>query len=82
MAETTHVQDHGFEISEQTREKAEIVKKYIQEKYQKNLELEKKKKEYWDKLIEKMNENELSQQEQDNIRTGILHQDAKLNREK
>lgn len=80
MAEAATLES-GFVVSEQTREKVEIVKKYIAEKYQKNLELEKKKKEYWDKLFEKMNENEISKQEQDRIRSDLLHQDAKLNRE-
>lgn len=36
-------------LSKETKEKAEIAKMYIQEKYQKLLEDERKKKEYWDK---------------------------------
>jgi len=38
-------------ISKETKEKAEIAKMYIQEKYQKLLEDERKKKDYWDKLV-------------------------------
>ena len=53
-----------IQVSKETKEKAEIAKMYIQEKYQKLLEDEKKKKEYWDKLVSKMKDMNLSANEQ------------------
>lgn len=46
------------------------------------LEEEKKKKEYWDLLVSKMTEIEMSSVEQDFVKQDILHQEAKINREK
>lgn len=57
------------------------VKSHDRDKYQKNLELEKRKKENWDRLVAKMQENNLSEQDQERIRNDALHQEAKLNRE-
>ncbi len=72
MAEGQHNTDFPFEISEQTREKVEIVKKYIADKYQRNLDDIMKKNEFMSKLIEKMNEKQLSEQEQEKIRNDIF----------
>ena len=69
-------------ISKETKEKAEIAKMYIQEKYQKLLEDERKKKDYWDKLVYQMKEKNLSYIEQSNIKQDIFHQEALFNREK
>ena len=46
------------------------------------LEEEKKKKEYWDILVKKMTEMELSHSEQELIKQDILHKEAKINRER
>lgn len=69
-------------ISKETKEKAEIAKMYIQEKYQKLLEEERKKKEYWDKLVNLMREKNLTQYEQSAIKQDIFHQEALFHREK
>ena len=43
---------------------------------------EKKKKEYWDKLVNKMKDMNLTANEQQMIKQDIFHQEAKLYREK
>lgn len=68
-------------ISEETRVKANIVKAYIEDKYQQNIQNEKKKKEDWNRLVAKMKENDLSAQEQERIKNNHLGNQAKLNRE-
>ena len=50
-------------------------------KYHQNLEKEKRKKEYWDQLVDKMIEMELNPQEQEVIRQNALHIEASLCRE-
>ena len=69
-------------ISKETKEKAEIAKMYIQDKYQKLLEEEKQKQEYWDKQVNKMKDVNLTKNEQLLIKQDIFHQEALLNREK
>ena len=76
-----------FTISDDTRDKAEYVKSYIEgikynsDKYQQNLEKERKKKEYWENLMRKMREMNLSPNEQELIRQEALHKEAALYRE-
>ena len=82
---TNHVglmQKKEITISKETKEKAEIAKMYIQEKYQKLLEDERKKKEQWDKLVNKMKDMNLTQPEQQMIKQDIFHQEAQFHREK
>ena len=69
-------------ISKETKEKAEIAKMYIQEKYQKLLEEERKKKEQWDRLVNKMTNMNLTSNEQQMIKQDIFHQEALFHREK
>ena len=63
-----------------TRERAEGVKAYIEAKYarQKNEEVEKK--EAWDKLMVKMDQMNLSEQEKELIKQEIQHKEAELYR--
>lgn len=59
-------------ISEQTREKAEIAKRFIEKKYQKNFEEEKKKKEYYDNLIAQMQHMNLDDEDKSLIKNELI----------
>lgn len=59
-------------ISDQTREKAEVVKRFIEKKYQKNFEEEKKKKEYYDKLIMQMQHLNLDDNDRSVIKDELI----------
>lgn len=59
-------------VSEQTREKADIAKRYIEKKYQKNFEEEKKKKEYYDRLIMQMQHMNLNDEDKSMIKDEII----------
>jgi len=59
-------------ISEQTKEKAEIAKRFIEKKYQKNFEEEKKKKEYYDNLIAQMQLMNLDEHDKSMIKNEII----------
>lgn len=59
-------------ISEQTKEKAEIAKRFIEKKYQKNFEEEKKKKEYYDNLIAQMQLMNLDETDKSMIKNELI----------
>lgn len=63
-------------VSNQSRERAEAAKAYIEQKYSKMKREESEKKECWEELSRKMQELNLSQTEQHLIRQNILHEEA------
>lgn len=66
--------------SNQTRERAEGVKAYIEGKYAKQKNEEKEKKEAWDKLLTQMDRMQLSAHEKELIKQEIQHKEAELYR--
>lgn len=62
----------NISISEQTKEKAEIAKRYIEKKYQKNFEEEKRKKEYYDRLIMQMQHLDLDDEDKSIIKDELI----------
>lgn len=69
-------------ISKETKEKCDIAKKYIESKYQKHFEEEKQKKEFYDSLIQRMQQLELDESDQQMIQKHIIDQEIKYLREK
>lgn len=70
-----------IQISDATRQKAEIAKKYIEQKYQKNFEIERKKNEYTNSIIEKMHALNLNEQEKSMIQNELITMEHKYLRE-
>ena len=69
-------------ISEMTRQKAELAKKYIEQKYQKNFEIEKRMQEYYDNIINRMQELEFNEQDRQIIQNEIMTHQVQYLREK
>lgn len=67
-------------ISAKTKEKAEIVKNYIEGKYARKKNEEKERKEGWDLLKAKMDLLNLTPHEKELIKQDVLHKEAELNR--
>jgi serine/threonine kinase 38 len=67
-------------ISAKTKEKAEIVKNYIEGKYARKKNEEKERKEGWDLLKAKMEMLNLTPHEKELIKQDVLHKEAELNR--
>jgi serine/threonine kinase 38 len=67
-------------ISTKTKEKAEIVKGYIESKYARKKNEEKERKEGWDLLKQKMELLNLTPHEKELIKQDVLHKEAELNR--
>ena len=67
-------------ISTKTKEKAEIVKNYIEGKYARKKNEEKERKEGWDLLKAKMDLLNLTPHEKELIKQDVLHKEAELNR--
>lgn len=67
-------------ISDKTKEKADAVKKYIENKYAKLKTEEQERKEGWDLLKQKMDVLNLTPHEKELIKQDVLHKEAELNR--
>ena len=67
-------------ISAKTKEKAEIVKNYIEGKYARKKNEEKERKEGFDLLNQKMEMLNLTPHEKELIKQDVLHKEAELNR--
>lgn len=67
-------------ISSKTKEKAEIVKSYIEGKYARKRNEDKERKEGWDLLRAKMDLLNLTPHEKELIKQDVLHKEAELNR--
>lgn len=67
-------------VSAKTKEKAEIVKNYIEHKYARKKDEEKERKEGWDLLKAKMDMLNLTPHEKELIKQDVLHKEAELNR--
>jgi serine/threonine kinase 38 len=67
-------------ISSKAKEKAEAVKKYIENKYAKLKTEEQERKEGWDLLNHKMDVLNLTPHEKELIKQDVLHKEAELNR--
>ena len=70
------------QISEVTRQKTELAKKYIEQKYQKNFEAERRMKEYYDEVVERMRELEFDEQERQAIHNELVVQQGRHLRER
>lgn len=72
------MQEKGREImvSKITKEKVEAAKNFIEQRYFNMLQLEQQKKEYWDLLNKKMSELGISENQQDNMKKQINHEEA------
>lgn len=70
-----------IQISDATRQKTEIAKKYIEQKYQQNFEIEKKKNEYTNSIIEQMHLLNLTEQEKSMVQNELISMEHKLLRE-
>ena len=70
------------EMANQTKEKVEAAKSYIERKYTKLKEEEKEKKDHWQQLQSKMHTMNLSLEEQELIKKEILHKEAEQMRQK
>ncbi len=68
-------------ISQTTKEKADSIKLYIENKYSKMLQEEKAKKDAWERLKMEMNGVGLSPAEQEMIKKEVLHREAMIHRE-
>lgn len=67
-------------VSSKTKEKAEIVKNYIEGKYARKKNEERERKEGWDLLKSKMDMLNLTPHEKELIKQDVLHKEAELNR--
>ena len=67
-------------ISDKTKEKAEQVKKYIENKFAKLKSEEQERKEGWDLLNQQMDVLNLTPHEKELIKQDVLHREAELNR--
>ena len=65
-------------ISAETQERAEIAKKYIENKYRKMIDEEKAKKEWWEKMIKNLESYNLSPNEQKVIKRDYETKEAVL----
>jgi serine/threonine kinase 38 len=68
------------QITKGMKERAEIAKSYIENKYNKRHNDENERKDAWDMLEQKMNNLQLSDKEKVLIKQDILHKEAELNR--
>eukprot|EP00357_Protocruzia_adherens_P002801 CAMPEP_0115036664 /NCGR_PEP_ID=MMETSP0216-20121206/42261_1 /TAXON_ID=223996 /ORGANISM="Protocruzia adherens, Strain Boccale" /LENGTH=540 /DNA_ID=CAMNT_0002416543 /DNA_START=89 /DNA_END=1711 /DNA_ORIENTATION=+ len=71
----------GFQVSQQTRERVEACKGFIEKKYAKLKFEEQERKQGWEELQRKMESLNLSQVEQDMIKQDIMHKEAERMRE-
>lgn len=67
-------------ISAKAKEKAQIAKDYIEQKYTKQKEEEEERKKGWDLLKKKMDMLDLTPHEKELIKQDVLHKEAELNR--
>lgn len=65
-----------LQISPQTREKVESAKLFIERRYAKLIQQERQKKLEWEQLYKKMQSLNMSEDEQEMVRLGILHKEA------
>lgn len=71
-----------LQVTQDTLEKAEIVKRFIEKKYQKNFDEEKRKKEYYDRLIIRMQNMNLTEHDQLIIKNELITNELRYLREK
>lgn len=76
----TPVQQTATQITKGMKERAEIAKNYIENKYNKKKTDETERKDAWEMLEHKMNHLNLSEKEKELIKQDILHKEAELNR--
>ena len=79
-AKSTRLNRNNTEISQQLKEKAEFIKKYIECKYKKLKQEESIKTEAWERVKIEMAKLGLAKEEQELITKEILHREAELNR--
>jgi serine/threonine kinase 38 len=69
-------------INPETKTKVEIAKKYIEQKYQKNFEEERKRKQFYDEIITRMQHMNLSDNEREIITRELIQNEGKYLRER
>jgi len=69
-------------INPETKTKVEIAKKYIEQKYQKNFEEERRRKQYYDEIISKMQNLDLSDNEKEMIQRKLIQTEVDYLRER
>ena len=69
-------------VNAETRAKVEIAKKYIEQKYQKNFEEERRRKQYYDEIIAKMQNLELNENEREIIQNELIQNEVNYLRER
>jgi len=70
-----------IQISQETKEKVEVLKSYIEKKYNKLKEEDQIKKEVWESIKIEMEKLNLTNDEQELVKSEILHHEALINRE-